>query len=809
VNDLAANATGQTSIQLTWTAVGDDGNVGTATLYDLRYLTGAGCSVTAANFGTASIVSGLNAPQAAGTAESFTVGGLTSNTTYCFALQVSDAAGNSSLSNSASATTAGTPSQQITNIRQAIHDATATPVTLPSLPLTGVVVSYVKDGFGGALAGAADGPGFFVQNDATGPALWFPIDPTTIAPGGLAVGDVLDLVVTQGAWQNCSSCSADNSTYAVTAATGNRVGTGGAVPSSQDLSNDPRFASAIQTPVGPTGWDIDAELVNLNVTVAGPFGSGGAGFLKANITSAGAPTASANFDLRLSNTLELAQAGLFQGCQVTVQNVPMWRFNLGVELSAWVPADLTNVTCPATAVTSTAPADQATAVDVGSTVTVNFNAPMNSNTLTAQTLPGPCSGSIQVSTDNFATCIGFASAAPIMTVNNTVATLTPSPALSYGSTYQIQVTTAAQATNGQFLGSAFLTPSGFTTGLPGNSCSSLTTGALVISQVYGGGGNSSATYQNDFVELHNRSSVPISLNGLSIQYASAAGTFSAANTFALPTTGVVPAGGYYLIQLAGSTTNGVALPTPDATMTTAPINMSGTNGKVALVNGTAPIAACNASNVLDLIGYGTANCAEGTATAALANNTSAQRNGGGCSDTNNNSSDFTVTTPLARNSQTAASQCSCAAITTANETNAANEANYCVLQFPQSTLTVQTGTTTQTIYGRLYEAGVTPSGGTNANIQAQAGYGPTNANPEDQGGWVWTNATYNNTCGSCGNNDEYMSTLTAPAPGSYFYAYRFSVDQGATWTYCDINGAGSNAGLTFEITQLPLLNVTP
>ncbi len=47
---------------------------------------------------------------------------------------------------------------------------------------------------------------------------------------------------------------------------------------------------------------------------------------------------------------------------------------------------------------------------------------------------------------------------------------------------------------------------------------------LVISQVYGGGGNSGASYTHDFVELYNGSSSAISLNGLSIQYASATGT---------------------------------------------------------------------------------------------------------------------------------------------------------------------------------------------------------------------------------------------------------------------------------------------
>src|SRR5215468_6461519 len=47
---------------------------------------------------------------------------------------------------------------------------------------------------------------------------------------------------------------------------------------------------------------------------------------------------------------------------------------------------------------------------------------------------------------------------------------------------------------------------------------------IVISQVYGGGGNTGAPYTNDFVELYNRGTGPASVAGWSVQYASATGT---------------------------------------------------------------------------------------------------------------------------------------------------------------------------------------------------------------------------------------------------------------------------------------------
>src|SRR5262249_10225055 len=48
--------------------------------------------------------------------------------------------------------------------------------------------------------------------------------------------------------------------------------------------------------------------------------------------------------------------------------------------------------------------------------------------------------------------------------------------------------------------------------------------SVVISQLYGGGGNSLAPLRNDFMELFNRSAGTVSLAGWSVQYASATGT---------------------------------------------------------------------------------------------------------------------------------------------------------------------------------------------------------------------------------------------------------------------------------------------
>jgi predicted extracellular nuclease len=90
---------------------------------------------------------------------------------------------------------------------------------------------------------------------------------------------------------------------------------------------------------------------------------------------------------------------------------------------------------------------------------------------------------------------------------------------------------------------------------------------IVISQVYGGGGNSGAVYTNDFVELYNLGTSTVSLEGFSIQYASATGTgnFGSSATQTTPLSGSIAPGQYILIQEASGGTNGVALPTPDIT----------------------------------------------------------------------------------------------------------------------------------------------------------------------------------------------------------------------------------------------------
>ncbi len=192
---------------------------------------------------------------------------------------------------------------------------------------------------------------------------------------------------------------------------------------------------------------------------------------------------------------------------------------------------------------------------------------------------------------------------------------------------------------------------------------------VVISQVYGGGGNGGATYSNDFIELFNRGTVGQNLAGWTVQYASANGTTWASTT--LPNFMLMP-GKYYLIQEAVGATPSLSLPTPDLNgigAASSPTNglglaLSGSNGKLILVSSTTlettadPVGA----QIIDKVAYGITSTSgfEGTGPTgiALTSTTAVLRNVNGCSDANNNATDFTTALPAPRNNATAANVCS-------------------------------------------------------------------------------------------------------------------------------------------------------
>ena len=173
---------------------------------------------------------------------------------------------------------------------------------------------------------------------------------------------------------------------------------------------------------------------------------------------------------------------------------------------------------------------------------------------------------------------------------------------------------------------------------------------ILISQIYGGGGNSGALYKNDYIVLHNDNYKPMSLNGWSIQYAAAAGTHYSCALLS----GEIAAGGYFLIQLTSNGSNGISLPVPDI-IPTNQIDMATSAGKVALVMSTNILTSSSIllnPDLSDFVGYGsTANQYNGHGPTAAPSNTMAiHRKDDGRLNTGENANDFEVGTPAPQNS---------------------------------------------------------------------------------------------------------------------------------------------------------------
>jgi uncharacterized protein len=165
---------------------------------------------------------------------------------------------------------------------------------------------------------------------------------------------------------------------------------------------------------------------------------------------------------------------------------------------------------------------------------------------------------------------------------------------------------------------------------------------VVISQVYGGGGNAGAVFTADFIQLFNRGTSAVDVSGWSVQYAASAGTSWQRTNL----TGSIAPGAFYLVQEATGSGGTTPLPGPTVTGT---IAMSASAGKVALVTAQTTLgcgATCHAdASVRDYVGYGSATDFEGAAAAPGLSNTTADSRATGGADSDDNAADFTAGDP--------------------------------------------------------------------------------------------------------------------------------------------------------------------
>lgn len=176
VGDLLGDEPTQSSIRLRWTSPGDDAGTGTATTYDVRYAT---VPITGGSWASASQATNEPSPREAGSSETFTVTGLTSGTTYYFAVKTADEVPNwSGLSNVTEARTSA-PTDTIPPAR--IETLAVTAATATSLAL-----SWTAPGDDGASGHAASYDLRYAISPIDGEAAWAA---ATQASGEPAPGD--------------------------------------------------------------------------------------------------------------------------------------------------------------------------------------------------------------------------------------------------------------------------------------------------------------------------------------------------------------------------------------------------------------------------------------------------------------------------------------------------------------------------------------------------------------------------------------------------------------------------------------------
>jgi hypothetical protein len=218
-------------------------------------------------------------------------------------------------------------SEQIAAVRGTFDGASG-------LPIDGAFITYVKPGVGNL---ANDPPGFFLQAERAGPAVFVVADPNVIFPRPEA-GMLVSVTVNNKRLVN-GMVRVDLGDY-VLWSEGNPL-----TPLVQNVSN---------VDVSAEVREFEAELITLTGTLSGAFSTAGEGHSQAQLATAGVPSAPL-FRLRVVESVR-DQLNLTQGCTVSIVS-PLWFFQPGTspittQPSVWSPEQVTAQTCPGPRVAS-------------------------------------------------------------------------------------------------------------------------------------------------------------------------------------------------------------------------------------------------------------------------------------------------------------------------------------------------------------------------------------------------------------------------------------------------------------------------
>jgi len=158
---------------------------------------------------------------------------------------------------------------------------------------------------------------------------------------------------------------------------------------------------------------------------------------------------------------------------------------------------------------------------------------------------------------------------------------------------------------------------------------------LVINEISIDGVIGSPGVEDDWVELYNPTGQAVSLDGWSLQKTSSSGSTSSLAKIAL--SGNVPAGGYFLIVRDGTNTSSTLKDLADLKSDLLSI---ADNNIIFLVSNNIKIINSQDSDIVDFVGFGSANFFEGAAPAPAPQDAQSITRFPDGEDTNNNSPDF-------------------------------------------------------------------------------------------------------------------------------------------------------------------------